>query len=444
MATCSSNLMQKLRLCDCFASGHWRGLIPAFTVGYILRLVWMVYAHPAPVTSDSAVYYDLAMNMLDHGAFALRGEAGLIPHAYFLPGYPFFLACCGLVSCSYAWMAYVNVLLSAILIPLVGLLALRMFPRIPKMSVLAAWLVALNPGFIGMAPMVASENLFAPLLVGVLLMCWRGAGRFRATAGGLLMGAAFLCRGEAVFQLPAVGFLFLPFDRPRKWFRALLCAGLLGLAFVASVTPWLWRNQNVVGKPMISATPGLNFFLAHNNENYGWMPHSRLLEILRDAGERQKKEFVYGSPDADAYFMTRGVAYVRESLANKPSRLARDLLTGTLRHFAPSRTITGTQQWVWASYTRVVFWCAMLCLAAYACCFWRRIPIRSLLLLLLLGFMNWFCFAVIFWTSHRYRMVTELAVSVLAAYGIFLLGARGSVRQQDAAIGRTEKQNVGA
>ena len=74
-------------------------------LGFALRLAWLLFARPVPV-SDFEGYRQLAINLLDRHFFGFS-----TPKAYRLPGNPAFLALAMLVSRSVIWLSFANVLL---------------------------------------------------------------------------------------------------------------------------------------------------------------------------------------------------------------------------------------------------------------------------------------------------------------------------------------------
>jgi hypothetical protein len=88
-------------------TGDVRHLLLIVALALSLRLAWMWYAQPVPV-SDFAEYAEWASALLQHHQYGYPQ-----PTAYRSPGYPFFLAGLMLVSNSVTWLSLVNVLLAA-------------------------------------------------------------------------------------------------------------------------------------------------------------------------------------------------------------------------------------------------------------------------------------------------------------------------------------------
>ena len=228
-------------------------------LGFLLRLGWLMYARPVPV-SDFAGYYSLAENLLDHGFFGFSE-----PSAYRLPGYPFFLAMMMLISRGVLWLSFTNVLLSTALIALIYAITWRLIPN-QKVALIAAGIAAIYPIFVFFAPILASEHLFSLLFFSGLLVLLspRLPGVLRAVLAGLAFGLAMLVRGEVIYYLPilalAIFFLF------QRWSQRLSILVIMGACWLLVVFPWYLRNQAVIGPGSgMSTSGGLMFYYGHHD-----------------------------------------------------------------------------------------------------------------------------------------------------------------------------------
>ncbi len=89
-------------------------------LGFAAWVLWWAYAEPVPV-SDYETYRLLAEGLLQHRQLGIPN-----PSANRLPGYPVFLALMMLISNSAAWLSFINVIFSTLLIYLVYKLALHL------------------------------------------------------------------------------------------------------------------------------------------------------------------------------------------------------------------------------------------------------------------------------------------------------------------------------
>ncbi len=131
----------------------------------------------------------------------------------------------------------------------------------------AGLLMVLFPHFLLFTKQILTEPLYIFLLV-VLLACLLLPKTFEApwtwALIGIAVGLLVLVRREAL--LPAalltlsIGALRLEQTR-----RTVIKAGLaiLVVAFL-TVTPWLWRNYQVLGSPVLSSSSGINFMVGNN------------------------------------------------------------------------------------------------------------------------------------------------------------------------------------
>jgi hypothetical protein len=396
------------------ASGAWRAGLAAAGLGLVLRLAWLFYARPVPV-SDFADYKALAAGLLDHGRL---GFPAPVPDR--LPGYPLFLAAAMLVSRSDLWLGLVNVLLSALLVLVVHRLSLRLTGGAARVATPAALLCALYPRFVFYSPLLASENLHAVLLFGGLLLLVESGdrGRSRALVAGAVLGWASLVRGDGLFYLPV--YLMVPLYQGGLRRLARVAVFLL-LPFGLFVGGWYVRNLVQIGPGAgLSTLAGLNFYLAHNDQEYGYTRHN----MARFRGM---------SPVA---VQELGYRLGWESIRANPLRVFSDAARGTLALYAPRATgvgwsgalprpspeagdvqkpLPGRRVLGWIEDTGTVALAALalaslLTLAAFPAPAWA-VPLAVI-------FMNWMCYAVIFLAIDRYRFCAEVAFCLLGALAL--------------------------
>jgi hypothetical protein len=257
----------------------------------ILRLLWICNI-PVEPTSDFLDYFNLGRELLQKGVYERNG----LPTAYRPPGYPLFL-------CALFWFTgpsilaakVANVFMAVIYTIVLFFLGrqsgkfLSGNPKIAnKIGLSAALFYAISPNFIFTSALIASENLFSPLLAaGLLLLVWEnqrlGTGdAFNVTAiilllaAGLCLGAASLCRAIALllpivfliwYRITGVGF-------KTAFIRVILVCGGMAIA----VLPWTIRNYVIFQKFVpISTNGGANFYVGHN-------PTRRLRYYPKDPG----------------------------------------------------------------------------------------------------------------------------------------------------------------
>jgi hypothetical protein len=222
-----------------------------FSVALAVRLPWALWATVTPV-SDFAGYRATAQQWLATGEF----DGGL-GRAYRTPGYPALLvaieAVCGP---NLHAIAVTQAVIGSAAAALTTLLAARWLGR--RTAFLAGLLWALSPVAIAYTPVLASENLAAPLLLLTLLALEHAAAHpeRRAWAGGagVVAGLLVLTRPAAVFMWPALALLALYAPRARRW-RPRACLAFSAMTFVA-LAPWFLRNAWLDLGPFRLSTQG--------------------------------------------------------------------------------------------------------------------------------------------------------------------------------------------
>ncbi len=224
----------------------------------ILRVNWVCLGHATPI-SDFRSYDRMAGRILVHGDFG---------KAYLAPGWPVFVAGVYAVSdSSLLAVQLASALLGALTSGLIVLLARRIVST--RASILAGAMHALSPTALAYTPVLASENLAVPLLVGAAVLLgivqqsssWRRNGA--AVGAGVISGYLVLVRPAAVFLFPALLLCALFNLRRRSWCWQTALLFVAGSALL--VTPWVIRNHYVIGKAALSTNGGVNLLMGNND-----------------------------------------------------------------------------------------------------------------------------------------------------------------------------------
>ena len=394
------------------STSSWRPHLPLaviISVGFILRLAWLLHARPMPV-SDYNDYRTLALGILDHGQFGYPE-----PTAFFLPVHPTFLAGFALISRSDFWLSFSMVLVTTFSIYLFYLVAVKVLDS-RRAVIIATGVFAVYPTFVSFAPVIATEHLFIALMLGAVAILIRvDDAPLRNTAlGGVLIGLAILTRGEAVYYVPAF-VLWLWFGRRgRSWVERLKLAAVMGSLMAVIVIPWYVRNTVVVGPEAgLSASAGINFYFAHNDSgNYG------------DFIEGSE---IYGLPSEEASALGWRLGW--EHIKAHPLNLIKDIRMGTFQLFGAPAYAT-----IWPTagadsygdpdiYTRDVRFMtairdlaraatpglvSLAALSVLAVPVWRR---ELALLILPLAISSWGLRTVVYWAMPRYAyFITVLMI----------------------------------
>ncbi len=286
-------------------------------VGFVLRLCWMLYAQPVPV-SDFLHYKMLADNLWDNGFFGLD-----TPTAKRTPGYPVFLAGCMAISRSGLWLQLVNICLSIIICIEVYFVAAKLFHK--RAAVWAVLLCSFNPAFVLFSPVLASEHLFAVLVLGSLLIIWpsKNTGLLRISLSGLLLGLSILVRGEGLFYIPLfVTLAFWQLGTNEKKYSMRICrAAVLLVITISCLVPWYLRNTKVIGPGAgLSTTAGLNLYYGHNPIKYGYFPLPK--EIFGGLNEIQSQQLA----------SQLAIEHIKEN----PTSILHSIFWGTIKLYEPS------------------------------------------------------------------------------------------------------------
>ncbi len=248
-------------------------LVAVSVVGLVLRLA-ALYLIPTQPVSDFWSFFTRAVNLHDFGVYeAIRGR----PDATFPPFYPIVLSAAFWLPLDHLLTAkLVNAALGTAAIYFVGRVGLHLGG--PKAGILAASILAAYPRSVMLPVLIASENLFLPLLLVWVLIC------IRCLKGGTFDGGQLLALGilSALLTLTksvaCILFLAIPaaslalHTSPRKVLGQL---AILTAAIAILLLPWGIRNRAVLGRfTVLNSVGGVDLFIGNNphatGEYYYW------------------------------------------------------------------------------------------------------------------------------------------------------------------------------
>jgi 4-amino-4-deoxy-L-arabinose transferase-like glycosyltransferase len=229
-----------------------------------------VVAHPERLSlPDTGSYLRPALNLLTGHGFSQREEPPFVPDASRTPVYPLFIALLyGLFGQQPLIIVGVQILVSALTCGLTYLLGVQLLPE--RGARLGGLLLTFSLGSIVYSFYILTETLFTVLLLGMaygLAAYWHKAQARWLAVGGLLMGAAILCRPIALFYplvvSPLAGVVHR--DRLLKFPLGLLRQGIAAALLLLGATglvvaPWLVRNQRLLGLLTVSTVTSYNLF----------------------------------------------------------------------------------------------------------------------------------------------------------------------------------------
>lgn len=410
---------------------HWwegidRSILLMVVVAFAVRLAWLLYARPVPVT-DFEVHRDMAVSLANTLSYP--------PTADRLPVYIVVLAGAALVSSSELWLGFVNVLLSTATCLAIYFLGREVFAQ-RRPALVAGWVCALAPPLVVFSAVLATENLFALLMVLTLIAAFRASSGSRPAGilAGVLLGLAILTRGEAVFYIPVIAGIVVFGGRPRRErSRVLATTGLMLVAVAALVVPWYVRNTVVVASDVgLSSTTGLNLYLGHNPTAYGWAA----LEVSQLA-------------DLEPEAMNRlGTELAREYVLENPGSLIRSAIEGTAHLGAPPTYAvlwsTRSGEIVAGEYSPgslpglrtidlavAAMGTVLLVTGLLAFIGIRDWPRRMVLLIPSLMVAGWVGHAVVFYARARYRHFLDVVLTLAVAFVVLRLFDRGQTAADD-------------
>jgi 4-amino-4-deoxy-L-arabinose transferase-like glycosyltransferase len=262
-----------------------------------LRLAWALHAHVTPI-ADFASYDAIAWRWLATGHYGSS--------AHRTPGYPAFLAAV-YAGAGHSWGAagLAQAVLGGLTSSLVVLLAAYVVSL--RGALVAGLLHAFSPTAVAYVPVLASENLAAPLVVGALL-CLAASRHNRATrwwalvASGFLLGLHLLVRPAGVYFVP--GFLLVAAFMHKGRGASVLAPVLLVSVLVLTLAPWLVRNHLIgLGATTLATAGGMDLWMGNNElaQSGGDCPEARDALVLTGLGER----------DRDAAYRSAAVTWMR-------------------------------------------------------------------------------------------------------------------------------------
>ncbi len=352
------------------------------------------------------------------------------------PGYPLFLAAVyALAGPQFRVAVFVQVVLGVVTCALVYAFAARAAGR--RAGLLAAWLIALDPTYVFTCNLIASENLFAPLLALGLWLAVRdapppGAGR-RAIVRhfapvGVSLALATLVR--------AVGLIVPWIVAAWLWKRSAgraTAVTVLG-AFFLTLAPWTARNALVAGSPaLVCFGGGLNFYFGQSPGSLGYRELSTTpLAGLHDANAIDRRGYALGLSyiaHDPLRFVTRGVRKVGslfapptyalhansailipdavaqpELAAEAAAKRARQQAKDVVLH-GPLAVLAALHTYLLLAGTLFVVWRGSRGGAGLTPELWLAASIVA----------AWIVVHAVFWAQPRFRYPIEIPMAVLAA-----------------------------
>ncbi len=281
--------------------------------GLLARMGWVLVFGVMP-KADGLTYYNEAVSLAVHHRYG---------GAFFPPGLPLFEAPFLVLLGAHLWVTAVCALLLFVgTYGAVYLLAGRLEGRLEgrmgdsRVAAIACALVAVWPNDIANTGVNAKETLLAFLITTAFLLYVKSRESQAAAEVGWLAAAGILIGCAALTQPAFLLFPVVIFANEllgeRRWRRVLSRTLLLGLATLAAVLPWTYRNYRIFHRPVLIATNGGSVFYRANNPkaNAQYVPEGA--EVLpkdefaaSDEGYRAAKLWIRQHPVDFAQLMVR-------------------------------------------------------------------------------------------------------------------------------------------
>lgn len=384
------------------------GLLVIIAVGLIIRgVVISVFSH-AP-ESDELAYHSMALNLITgNGIVDSMGN-----HAMYNVGYPLFILAplFTLFGEDILIVRFVHGVLGGLSIVLCYAIAKEAGAgKTGRLLAAAMWAFYLPASIYTVY--LNKEILMIPLMLGVIWCALRLAKEpttLTAIVCGVLFGLLALT-GNSALSLAAPVILVLVFTSANLARKVSLFLVIL-LSAVLIATPWVIRNIQVLGAPLLNTNSGINLYLGNNSAATGMFVS--IIDTPR--GPSWKELHKEGEVKASEILKEEAMAWIKEH----PSEFV-TLAFKKLAYFWMPPFHKGTEQ---ASGTETIvriLWAIqffILVIAAIGGVFISRLRSRHMAIL-------WFSIAcytavhMLFYVIFRYRLPIMPLVCVLAAFSV--------------------------
>ena len=376
-----------------------------FMAGFIPRLAARAFLGEENFwTGGYRQYFDLARNMVLRSEYCLDTVYGA-KCAFWPPVYPLFLA--GLTQGNH-WIVPITIAQAAVG-ALTAVFAFRLGSELfcVRVGALAGLAAALYPYYVLHDIQMQETGLLTCLAIATIYLSVRAArtgDRNIWALTGLVLGVAVLTRAT---MLP-FAVLLLAWFLIANWRRALLA----GAVFFLVVSPWLFRNQLVLGAPVLATQTGRFLWIAHNDKTFSHYPVGSIddseIEALNAIPDEERNAImVMDEIDQSQYFERLGLEYIAADPLRAVSAGSVKLTTAFSWQMSPRAG--GIKQLVYfASYFPVLLLGVLGFLLS-----WRRW--REFLPIYLL-FGSFMAGTAIFWAHTSHRSYLDVYLMIFAAF----------------------------
>jgi len=396
---------------------HYRlYVVVILMTAFIIRLSWVIFSPALPV-SDFQTFHTLALR-LAHGLGYVTAAGK--PTAFRPPGYPFFISLIYRITGDSLFAAKVsNAVLSTLTCLFTYILADRVFGK--KIAMIAALVIGFLPSHILYTSLLATENLFTPVLLAssvCFLMYLQDNRNIYLLLSGVLLGISSLVRPTSLL-LPGTWFIFMLWKK-YSLKRSLAVITALSAMIVVTMSPWIIRNAIVMKAFIPVATEGgVGFFCGYNEKADGhYDPYARRL-VDKIGDERGLNEV---ERDKLAYklafeFIRRHPYKVILLAPLNIFHLFRDDVSGVVWNFANTTRPLPKILWYVLVGISQLYYTIMMIIAAISFFHWRVFPKNGWYSLLLANLAHRIGFHLFFVGDDRYHHSIMPIIAIFAAVG---------------------------
>ncbi len=313
----------------------FKDLVVALVLLRAAFLAYFLFSGGETLEPDSPIYLALSDNLASFGWFSRSAEV-FAPEVLRTPGYPLVLSLFSLLGVkSVYWISVTQ----EIIYLGTALLFYRGIKRLldERIAQVTTVFLLVEPGSLAYPKFIISEVLFLPFIVVALLLAgfyFRDGGWHRLLVAGILLGLATMIRPAATYLPLLFGAVIWLGSRHRT--RAALHAGVMVLAFLTVLSPWLFRNYAHFDSLYVSGQT--SNMLANYHVPIVWeSTHGRSFEEGRAMMQRRVAEAAAAEvvkrnrplDSVDMFQLQQSMAI--EELARQPSTYAKQWFYGVLK-----------------------------------------------------------------------------------------------------------------
>ncbi len=283
-------------------------------IGFLLRFGYITFCTQLPLGGDTTGTYKPIALSLTHGD-GFHDPLRNAPTLRTGPVYPLFLgAVYWLFGEEDYWVRFFQSLISALMIYIVFLTAQKLFMD-ERISLLASWVTAFYPAFIGYSGILLTETLSAFMTIWFIycfIIYWKDQSISNSISLGMLAGGLILLRGEMLGVIMII--LVISFFYNIKC-KTLKNTKLVVLTMLLLLIPWTVRNYRLTHRILpVAAIDGIalwcvagnNDILEYRNAENEILLSDSLVEIQINNVFR-KKSFAEIKKHPYSYFIKNGI-----------------------------------------------------------------------------------------------------------------------------------------